>query len=224
MTFSSTPGNMPSPQPTPDLSTPHGTFYWSVLIFSAILSRNIMEDVGASIKKLYGQFYMDRLALTYLACKVLMDLCEYYPDLPEHLKDQIANLVKSLTKFAKSQDEAEKFPPPCPDLSRDVEGQRYLSLREVGKLVIGKIFPNAKGIFTQDALVQVIGPIVAKAIRAQPGREPIERVIIRKFDGSTFVANQYYVRDYPIIFKTIHDWMMTWKDNSTDVEKYVAFL
>lgn len=153
-----------------------------------------------------------------------MDLCEYHPNLPEHLKDQIANLVSALTKFAKSQDEAEKFPPACPHPSKDVDGQLYLSLREVGKLVIGKIFPNAKGVFTQNALVLVIGPRVAKAVRAQPGREPIERVTVQKFDGSTFTANQYFKSDFPVIFKTIHDWMMTWKEDPREVEKYVAFL
>lgn len=156
--------------------------------------------------------------------------CCYYliamigsPYVSSDLNEKITDVVKEMAEVVKSLDEAERLPP-CPELSRDIHENTYLSLRDVGRLVIDKIFPNSRGIFTQDALVKNIGILVGRAIRSQAGRGPISRIAIRKYNGLVFRSNKYLESDYPVIFKTIHDWMMTWKDNHTEVEKYVSFL
>lgn len=188
-----------------------------------ILSRDDRAKFNDAVEELKGRLgNMPSCTFSFFCCYYLtavMSLSYISSD----LKEKITDVVKEMAQVAKSLDEAERLPP-CPELSSDISGNTYLSLRDVGRLVIDKIFPNYNGIFTQHALIKEIGILVARAIRSQNGRGPISRITIRKYDGSTFMSNKYLRSDYPVIFKTIHDWMITWKDNHTEVEKYVSFL
>lgn len=188
-----------------------------------ILSDNDMWKFNDAIAALKRQFKcMPSCTHPFFCCYYLIVMMRR-SYIPPELKGKMSSVVKELAPVAKSLAEAERLPL-CPELSQDLSGNTYLSLRDVGRLVINKIFPNSRGTFTQHALIHEIGGRVASAVRSQSGRGSIDRVTIRRYDGSTFTANRYLESHYPVIFKTIHDWMMTWKDNHTEVEKYVSFL
>ena len=78
---------------------------------------------------------------------------------------KMSSVVK-MAQVVKSLDEADRLPL-CPDFLRTQE--TYLSLRNVGRLVINKIF-QTRGNFTQHALIHEIGQIISRAVRSQYGR------------------------------------------------------
>lgn len=212
-----------SPSQEVDLST--GTLkdiFKSLGLFN-ILSRDDRYKFNDAVEALKRQFNdMPSCTFSLFCCYYLITMMKR-SYISSDLKEKITDVVKEMAQVVKSLDEAERMPL-CPELSRDINGNTYLSLRNVGRLVINKIFPNSSGTFTQHALIHEIGLRVAGAVRSKTGRGPIGRVTIRRYDGSTFMSNRYLESDYPVIFKTIHDWMMVWKDNHTEVEKYVSFL
>ena len=206
-----------------DLSTGTLKDNFKSLGLDNILSRNDRLKFNGAIEELKRQFN-DMPSCTFpLFCCYYLTAMMSRSYIPSDIKGKMSSVVKEMAQVVKSLDEAEQLPL-CPVLSSDINRNTYLSLRNVGRLVINKIFPNSRGTFTQHALIHEIGQIVVRAVRSQPGRGPIGRVTIRRYAGSTFMSNRYLESDYPVIFKTIHDWMMTWKDNHTEVEKYVSFL
>lgn len=187
-----------------------------------ILSRDDKRKFNCAIQELLKGFKtMPPSTCPFFCCIYLIGQMKH-SYISSDLKEKMFDIVKEMAKVVKSLAEAE-CRPPCPELSQDDNGNKYLSLRVVGRLVIDNIFPNASGTFTQHALIYEIGLRVANAVRSQAGRGPIGRVPIRKYDGSTFMINMYLESDYIVVFKTIYDWMMTWKDNKSSVETYIAF-
>lgn len=142
-------------------------------------------------------------------------------DLPDEIHTMIVELENLLSPYFNDLIEKWKINE-CPYPRTDNNNKCYLSLRDVGKQVIASVFPNSNGIFTQEAL-QDIETQVVPAVYALPGRMSIEKITLTKYDGSTYQCNRYLREDYPTIFKTIIEWMNTWKDNTSSVEKYIAF-
>ena len=142
-------------------------------------------------------------------------------DLPDEIHTMIVELENLLSPYFNDLIEKWKINE-CPYPRTDNNNKCYLSLRDVGKQVIASVFPKSNGIFTQVAL-QDIETLVVPAVYALPGRMSIEKITLTKYDGSTYQCNRYLREDYPTIFKTIIDWMNTWKNNTSSVEKYIAF-
>ena len=141
--------------------------------------------------------------------------------LPDEIHTVIVELENLLSPYFNDLIEKWKIIE-CPYPRTDNNNKCYLSLRDVGKQVITSVFPKSNGIFTQGAL-QDIETLVVPAVYAIPGRMTIEKITLTKYDGSTYQCNRYLKEDYPTIFKTIIDWMNTWKNNTSSVEKYIAF-
>jgi len=142
--------------------------------------------------------------------------------LPDDIHTKIVELENLLSPYVNNLIEKWEINE-CPYPRIDNNNKCYLSLRDIGNQVIDSVFPKSNGIFTQEALNQEIETRVVPAVYDIPGRRTIEKITLTNYDGSTYQCNRYLREDYPIIFRTIKDWMMTWKDNASSVKKYIAF-